>query len=414
VLASVALSDTRDVHPQIKRSIGEMEQEIARLPPDNSFRPIADRLVERLRIAYTLAVPANFVPDAEPDGRRPSLRERLLGPLRTNLTWRSLVTRHALRTAVTAGLALAYTMIWFTPYDHWLTIAILGTMQPFFAMTYTRAVERVAGTALGGIVAAVVGLICTTPLSIALAMFPLAVAAFAVRAVNFGLFMLALTPIFVLLFEMGEPATDEWRIALARVALTVIGGLTAVAANFVLWPSREPTRLVAGAREAIAAHGRYAEAEFARLLDQASPAEVELGRRDAGIATNVLESSVNRALIEQGDSRRDMLEAVLLIDAALRRFAGRLSVMRFDPGLSTTMTPDALRAWRDWIGGAMRSLAVGETELPPRPDTVGRDTETVETDSPRRLAGQIELMAEAMRRLVPKGQAGVSPKARVS
>ena len=33
-MISVALSDTRDVHPQIKRSIGEMEQEIARLPPD--------------------------------------------------------------------------------------------------------------------------------------------------------------------------------------------------------------------------------------------------------------------------------------------------------------------------------------------------------------------------------------------
>ena len=96
-------------------------------------------------------------------------------------------------------------MAWFTPYDHWLTMTIVATMQPFFALTYARAVERVAGTALGGIVAAAVGLLCTTPLAIALAMFPLTVAALAVRAVNFGLFMLALTPVVVLLVETGEP-----------------------------------------------------------------------------------------------------------------------------------------------------------------------------------------------------------------
>jgi uncharacterized membrane protein YccC len=389
LLAQAALFDANDAHPRIKRSIDAMELAIARLPATDALRPIAERLVERLRIAYTLAVPENFVPGVDPAGRRIALHQRLLRPLRANLTWRSPALRHALRSAVMAALALAFTMFWFNPYDHWLTITIVATMQPFFALTYTRAIERVAGTAVGGIVAAVVGLMCTTPMSIALAMFPLVTIALAVRAVNFGLYMLALTPVVVLLVETGEPDTAEWRIAVARAGLTIIGGVLAVAASFVLWPSREPERLLANAQDAIAAHGRYAEAVLGSLLGDVPETAVDPARREAGLATNALEASISRSLIEQGGGSRNLLEAVLVIDAALRRFAGRLSAMPLEPG---TRPAESLRLWRDWIGGAARSLATGQTDLAPRPDAVA-------TDAVSRVIRQIDLMAGAMRRL---------------
>ena len=48
-------------------------------------------------------------------------------------------------------------MLWFTPYDHWLTITIVMTMQPYFGLTYTRVLQRIAGTVAGGLVAALVG-----------------------------------------------------------------------------------------------------------------------------------------------------------------------------------------------------------------------------------------------------------------
>jgi uncharacterized membrane protein YccC len=392
MLAEVALSDRADIHPRLKRAIDRIAAQVARLPEADPLRPIADRIVERLRIAHTLAVPADFVPDRAPDGRRASWRERLLEPARANLTWKSPTLRHALRSAVTAAPALAFTMLWFTPYDHWLTITIVATMQPFFALTYTHAVQRIAGTALGGLIAAGVGLLCTTPLTISLAMFPLTIAALAVRAVNFGLYTLALTPVVVLLVETGQPDTAEWRIALARAAFTTIGGLVAVAASFALWPSREPERLVAGAREAIGAHGAYAKAVFAYLLGEAPPAAVEAARRGAGVASNTLEAAINRALIERGDGGRDLLEAVLLIDASLRRCAGQLSALQLDPEPRTAAARDSSREWRDWTVGALRSLAAGQTELPPRPDAVV-------SDAVRRFARQIELMAGAMPRL---------------
>ena len=36
-------------------------------------------------------------------------------------------------------ILIAFTMLWFTPYDHWLTITIIATMQPYFGNTFARA-----------------------------------------------------------------------------------------------------------------------------------------------------------------------------------------------------------------------------------------------------------------------------------
>jgi len=392
-LGRAILTEDAAKNPQIGRSIDAMAAEAAALPQIDPLRPLAIRIVERLRIAHTLALPQNFLPGVDLAGRRAPLLQRVLQPVRANLVWRSPALRHSLRIVAMATPALAFTMVRFNQYDHWLTITIVATMQPYFALTYPRALERVGGTALGGLVAALVGLVCTTPLAIAAAMFPLSVVAFVVRAVSLGLFMAALTPLIVLLVETGVPGTSEWSIAAARFGYTTLGGLIAVVAGFVLWPTWEPERLAQEARAAIGAHGVYAEATLASVAGASPLAAVELARRGAGVASNSLEASISRALTEPGATGRDKLEAALVIDAALRRCAGRLSAMQLDPGLRAALSPEALAAWRDWIGGAMRTLAAGETVVPPRPGVA-------EADSLVRIARQIELMAGAMVRLV--------------
>ncbi len=392
VLGRAILTENMGLDPRIGRSIDAMAKEATALPADDPLRPIAMRLVERLRIAHTLALPQNYFPGVDLAGRRAPLLQRIVQPLRANLDWRSMALRHALRTTAVATPALAFTMLWFTPYDHWLTITIVGTMQPYFALTYTRALERVGGTAVGGLVAALVGLVCTTPLSIAAVMFPLAMFALAVRAVSLGLFMAALTPLIVLLVETGQPGASEWSIAAARAGLTAVGGIVAVAANFVLWPSWEPERLGAQARAAIGAHGMFGGAVLASIAGNSAARSVDAARREAGVSSNSLEASISRALTEPGAAGRDRLEAALVIDAALRRYAGRLSAMQLDPGLRVTLSTDELGRWRDWMVQAMGALATGNTALKPRPTTV-------EIDSLVRIARQIELMAGALTRL---------------
>jgi uncharacterized membrane protein YccC len=336
-------------------------------------------------------VPVNFLPGAGLDGTRPDLRQRLLQPLRANLTWSSPALRHALRAVAIATPALAFTMIWFTPYDHWLTITLVLTMQPYFGLTYTRALERIAGTVIGGLLAALIGLVCTTPISIALAMFPLAVAALAVRTVSYGLYMAALTPLIVLLVDIGQPGTSEWAIAGIRALFTLVGGAVAVAGCYLLWPSWEPQRLVQEVRSAIAAQGRYAVAVLSHLLDEETITDVEHARRAAGIASNSLEGSIGRALLEPVNTSRSALQAAMVIDAALRRCAGRSTAIMLAPDVQTTLPQSAWRAWRDWIAQSAAALATGRPHLEPRPSTA---TETV-----ARIARQMELIAGTLDRM---------------
>jgi uncharacterized membrane protein YccC len=392
ILGRVVVTDDPDAHSRIDRAIDAMVADQSRLPADSPLRGALDLITERLRIAHTLAVPANLIPGADPLGRKPPLWPQIIRPLRANLNWQSPALRHALRTAVTAAPPLAFTMFWFTPYDHWLTITVVATMQPYFSLTYTRAIERIAGTALGGLIAAAVGLVCTTPLSIGAGMFLLSVCAFALRAVSFGLFMMALTPLVVLLVETSAPDTGEWIIAAARAALTTIGGLIAVGANFLLWPSREPDLVAPMVKSAIAAHGLYAEANFSALLGDTQATDLGQTRRAAGVSSNALEALITRILLEPGKLNQDQLEAAMVVDAALRRCAGRLATVQFDPALTADIPRETLKVWRDWIAGSMRRLAAGETDLPSRPAGP-------ETDALGRIARQIELMAGVMQRL---------------
>ncbi len=391
VLGQVIVNDDPLAYRQLGRSIDAFAAGGTARAADDPLRGIIDRIVERLRIAQTLAVPANFLPGMSDHGTRLALRDRLIHPVRANLNWQSPALRHALRTALVTAPALAFTMAWFTPYDHWLTITIVATMQPYFALTYARAIERVLGTALGGIAAALVGLVCATPLTMAAAMFPLAIAALAVRSVSLGLFMTALTPLIVLLVEVGAPGTSDWLIAGARAGFTLAGGVLAVAANLLLWPSRLPDQLTQQAREAIGAHGSYIEAELTLLLDGGSPDAVDIARRAAGVSTNTLEASITLTLNQPGAVDRTRLESVLVIDAALRRLAGRLSALQLDPGPLRAMARSALTDWRTWLSSATHALAAGATTLPPRPATQA-------DNAILRIARQIELMAGALGR----------------
>jgi uncharacterized membrane protein YccC len=366
---------------------------------DARLRAIVDRLAERLRIAGVMSGPTGLSPDEplQSEARVP-WTQRLIDPLRANLDWESASLRHAARTAFVAVPAFALTLPHYRGYEHWLTITLVLTMQPFFALTWQRAVERVAGTVLGGVFAALLAIVCTTPFSIAVAMFPLAMIAFALRQVSFGAFIAGITPLVVLLSELGRLGTSELTIAAIRALYTAVGGLFAVAGVVLLWPSWEPDRLRDELKAAIAAHARYAEAVMALRTGGAPPDTVEAARRAAGLASNNLETSISRALLEPGQgpgltgAGPDRIEAAMLVDAALRRIAGRLAALQLVVGTPDGMGAEDWDAWRRWIANALEGLQQSPAMAPPRPDAAP-------VESLARIGRQIELMQGALARL---------------
>ena len=79
----------------------------------------------------------------------------------------------------------------------------------------------------------------------------------------------------------------------------------------------------------------------------------------------------------------------MVVDAALRRLAGRLSFIQHDP--ASAPKEAALASWRAWLRLAFRSLIEG-TALPPGQPTLEPGSAIA------RIARQIELMDGALRR----------------
>ena len=393
LLAAIADETRRDEptdDPALRATLERMLDQLTRLGA-GSLAGITASLVTRMRIALLLTTPAGMLPEPTSEAGGPSWQTRLMGPLRANLAWSSAGFRHALRAAVAAAPALWLTLSLGTTYAHWLTITLVLTLQPFFALTWQRAVERIGGTVLGGLVAAAISVVVHTPLAMAAALFPLAVLALSVRYVSFGLLMVGMTPLVVLLSELGRPGTGELEIALLRAAYTLAGGALAVLGCWVLWPSWEPNRVQTELQAALQAHAAYADLELAALLGEAPDAALDAARRGAGMASNNLEASLSRALQEPRRAARASLETAMVVDAALRRLAGRLSALQHDPALAGTAGPDALRSWRGWLASAFAALTAGA----PLPD----GAPAAEGAGPlARIARQVELMDGALRR----------------
>ena len=387
VLGNAARTD-RIVRPERLETTARKIEAIA--PP--GLQTVADVLVERLLIATTLVAPAALAPGWEGQAR-PPLRVRLLDPVKANLTWQSAILRHAVRAATVSLPAFAFTLGWPTQYSYWLTVILVLTLQPFFALTWQRALERIGGTVLGGFVAAGLAIICTTPLRTAVAFMPIAILAFTVRRTSFGAFISLITPLIILVLSIVHPGTNELQIAALRALYTVIGGLLAVAGCLLLWPSWEPDRLRQEIPAAIAAHTHYLRAVLSRTVGDA-PAGVDPARRMAGMASNNLEASIARALQEP---RRDLgaraqRDVAMVVDAALRRMAGRLSLLALESNPRGEMTEAAWQRWREWLESALDTLQRGHTEIAVRPPD--KPTEAL-----GRIARQIDVLQGALGRL---------------
>ncbi len=244
------------------------EPALARLTEAAAGHPaladIAAVLADRLRIAARLkAEDAGTLP-AVPAAQRGPVLDAWIAPVRANLTWSSAILRHAVRAAVLTMAAVAISLTWWSVYSHWLTITVALTMQPYFAATWQRALERVGGTVLGALIGGLLAFFPQTALVDSLLMVPLSVIGFSVRQVSYGAYVACLTPLVVILFDVAEPGHAEWLIATMRTLYTVGGGMVAVAACCLLWPSWEPDRTAQGLRDALKAHARYAGAVFAR------------------------------------------------------------------------------------------------------------------------------------------------------
>lgn len=175
--------------------------------------------------------------------------------LQDNLTFRSLTFRHALRLGVTATVAAALPTLLNLPHGAWVALTAMVILKPNFGGTYQQAKQRVVGTVTGSVVGAILAAAITELLTLDLLLVLFGILAFSLNARNYGLGVLFLTPFFVLLLNTVQPG--DWEVAAIRSFNTVIGGLLALLAGYLLWPSWERERLPEQVARTIAANRDY-------------------------------------------------------------------------------------------------------------------------------------------------------------
>ena len=324
----------------------------------------------------------------------------LLAPLRSVLALDSLVLRHALRVAIVTAAAVWLAGALHLPRGYWVTVTAVIILQPYTGATTQRAVQRVIGTVLGGILTAGLGALFHDIRAILVLSFIFAAVSVALLPVNYTAFAIFLTPTFVLL---AEASAGDWHLATVRVINTLLGGALALLGARLLWPAPEWRRLPTYLAAALRANRDYLQTVVRSFPDRSDAAgeAMRTRRRDAALAAINAEESFQRLLAEHG-GKSEVLAPVMTFLTYVRRFTvsvAALAVSRHavEPSTATMLEEFAATAAARLDGAAAR-LASDEPDQPPpavswRPGTLASATvDPIVRARLTRLGRQLEVL----------------------
>ncbi|ATB32155.1 FUSC family protein [Melittangium boletus] len=265
-----------------------------------------------------------------PQGPPPTWKQRVLGPLRDNLSLDSMVLRHALRVGLTTTVAVGTALAFIPSHGYWVTITVLTIMQPYTGATFLKGLQRVTGTVVGGLLAAAIASSLHSPYVILPFVFVTVAISIAIIPLNYGLYTVFLTLTFVLLAEW---ETGDMTLPQVRVLNTLMGGALALAGTWLLWERSERELLPEQLAAALRANREHFLLVLSDRLGSAPRRPDELfseARRKIGLATLNAEASFQR-LLSEPRRRTEPIEPLMTLLAYLRRFAASVVSVSVSP-----------------------------------------------------------------------------------
>ena len=282
--------------------------------------------------------PSTAIPTATAElTSRPKFSQILLA----NLNTRSLPLRHACRVTLLTVVPQALGLLLSWPRAYWVPITVLIVLKADYGGTISRAIQRVIGTTLGGLIAAALATQVQSVELQGVLIAVLAFFAFTVRPLNYSVFTIALTPLFMVIVNLLHEG--DWQVSLLRIGYTAMGGIICLAGGYLLLPAWERIRLPAQIAKAIRANRLY----FQRVMDlyiQRSEASVDIdpAQRVAELENANASVATQRLLAEPLHQRGDA-ESWITVVVYLR-------------GLTNSTTTLAEHAREISAGGALPGL----------------------------------------------------------
>jgi uncharacterized membrane protein YccC len=296
----------------------------------------------------------------------PEARASWLAPLQAALSWDSVVLRFALRLGVVIALAVALTAAFELKRGYWITLTAGLILQPYTGATSVRAVQRMLGTVVGGILTAGLAALFHDPRAIVALVFVFAILSVALLPLNYAAFSVFLTPTFVLL---AEATTGDWHLAGVRILNTVLGGLLALVGSRLLWPSPEAERLPAYLAGTISALQAYLSAVVERFDDRSVDAGRRLRERRRQVGLSILNADESfQRLLGEHRGPAEALAPVMTLLTYTRRFTASIAALALsrhsvDAAPSETVGPFA-RAADEGLAELAAALGSGRAPAP--------------------------------------------------
>jgi len=307
---------------------------LAHAPELATMAPVLDRLLHTAQAVTQSLFDQGQTPTAPTrDRRAANPAQDAWRALRQNLSFESDAFRHALRVGVGATIAVALSKTFAVNHGYWMSLTLVFILQPYFATTWQRTLERVAGSVAGAIGASLLGLFLSTPLSVALAVLPIALGTFAARTIHYALFTFFLTSQFVLVTHIQQPEIQEPMLAALRAFNSVLGGVLALLVGFLVWPEKEPRQLAGALSLALERHAAYARALLrAKSGDAGAGQDLVALRRMACLSADNAQASLQRLQQNPVHRDRNVGTAENLLNA-MRRVTAAGTVLEMQPAL---------------------------------------------------------------------------------
>ncbi|AYD64786.1 FUSC family protein [Achromobacter sp. B7] len=323
---------------------------MAYAPDLASVVPVLDRMLHTAQSVMQAMFDQGDAPTAPVSSPGMGSRARqALRTLRQNIGVESDAFRHACRVGVGATIAVALSKTFAVNHGYWMSLTLVFILQPYFATTWQRTVERVIGSVAGAIGASLLGLLLSTPLSVALAVLPIALGTFAARTIHYALFTFFLTSQFVLVSHIQQPEIYEPMLAALRAFNSVLGGVLALLVGVLVWPEKEPRQLADALTRALERHAAYALALLRQKSNAPSaPTQADIVglRRLACLSADNAEASLQR--LQQNPVHRDRkVDTAVNLLNAMRRITAAGTVLEIQPALPAD-APAAASALQDY------------------------------------------------------------------
>jgi uncharacterized membrane protein YccC len=295
--------------------------------------------------------------------------------LRSSLSLRSPFGRHAVRLAVTLGLATALYRGLAIDRGYWMTLTALLVLKPDFTTSFARGLLRVAGTLIGALLASGISLaIAPGPRGDVSFAILFAALGFLLINVNWGVFGVTVTAYVVFLFSL--LGYSEHTAIVDRVLATLYGGGLAELAMFV-WPTWEGKRAGEQIAVLLDALHRYTMLVLGAYADPTTfePANIRRAQAAAWTARLEAETSVDRAVGEPPQTHVLPPKALLGILAATRRVGVGLLALNARLLHAMPRPRPALRTFSDALSAAFERIAAGvrEGRAPEAPPPLRRE-----------------------------------------